>query len=56
MKWYRKAADQGYAPAMTNIGILYYNQEGVKRDLVEAYAWFVRAKLAQIRAPPICCR
>jgi hypothetical protein len=32
---------------MTNIGILYYNQEGVKRDLVEAYAWFVRAKLAQ---------
>jgi hypothetical protein len=31
---------------MTNIGILYYNREGVKRDLVEAYAWFVRAKLA----------
>jgi hypothetical protein len=43
MKWYRQAADQGLASAMTNVGILYYNAESVKRDLVEAYAWFARA-------------
>jgi TPR repeat protein len=36
---------------MTNIGILYYNAQGVKRDLVQAYAWFGRAqKLGDPRA------
>ena len=29
---------------MTNIAILYYNGQGVKRDLSEAYVWFARAK------------
>src|SRR5207248_2229883 len=43
-KWYRKAADEGYAGAMANLGILYYNAQGVKRDLVQAYAWFSRAQ------------
>ena len=43
-KWYRKAADDGYAGAMANLGILYYNAQGVKRDLVQAYAWFARAE------------
>ena len=28
---------------MCNLGILYYNAQGVKRDLVQAYAWFKRA-------------
>ena len=44
LEWYRKAADEGDAGAMNNIGILYYNAEGVERDLVEAYAWFARVQ------------
>jgi TPR repeat protein len=35
---YTKAAQAGYAPALTNPDILYYNALGVKRDLVQAYA------------------
>ena len=31
------------AAAVANIGILYYNAQGVKRDLVEAYVWFSHA-------------
>jgi TPR repeat protein len=52
LKWYRQAADAGYASAMTNIAILYYNGQGVKRDLVQSYVWFARAqKLKDPRAP-----
>ena len=36
---------------MANLGILYYNGQGVKRDLVQAYSWFDRAqKLGDPRA------
>ena len=41
---------------MTNIGVLYYNAQGVERDLVEAYAWFARVRSTAIRAPPTCSR
>ena len=40
MKWYRKAADAGNADAMTSIGVLYHNGEGVTRDYGEAMKWF----------------
>jgi TPR repeat protein/membrane protease YdiL (CAAX protease family) len=38
--WYRKAADQGYAPAQTSLGYLY--QEGIllQRDPVQAVHWY----------------
>ena len=29
VKWYRKAADQGYAEAQSNLGELYANGQGV---------------------------
>ena len=45
-RWYRKAAEQGYAPALTNIGILYYNGQGVKRDLVLAHEYFLLGEKA----------
>jgi TPR repeat protein len=39
--WYRKAADQGYAPAQTSLGYMY--QEGVllQRDPVQAVHWYM---------------
>ena len=41
--WYRKAADQGYAPAQTSLGYLY--QEGIllQRDPVQAVHWYTLA-------------
>ena len=39
-KWFRKAADQGYAMAQYNFGVRYASGEGVARDPVEALAWF----------------
>ena len=40
VKWYRLAADQGFAAAQFNLGTMYYNGQGVPKDLVEAYAWW----------------
>jgi len=41
MKWYRLAADQGYAEAQVNLGMMYYNGgQGVPRDYAEAARWF----------------
>ena len=39
VKWYRKAAEQGHAPAQYNLGAMYGNGEGVPEDYVQAYAW-----------------
>jgi TPR repeat protein len=39
-KWYRKAAEQNYAPAQFNLGRCYAKGEGVKQDYVEACAWY----------------
>src|SRR6185437_8150189 len=44
-KWYRMAAEQGYAPALTNLGVLYYNGQGEKRDLVLAHEYFLLGKM-----------
>ena len=38
-KWYRRAAEQGFATAQVNLGALYARGGGVPKDLVEAYAW-----------------
>jgi TPR repeat protein len=38
-KWYRRAAEQGFATAQVNLGALYSRGGGVPKDLVEAYAW-----------------
>lgn len=42
--WYRKAADQNYAPAENELGNLYWLGEGlVEPDLSQASAWWQRA-------------
>jgi uncharacterized protein len=38
-RWYRKAADKSYAPAMTNLGLLYIRGLGVPQDYVLGYMW-----------------
>ena len=43
LKWYRKAAEQGYAAAQFNVGALYYNGECVEEDEEEALKWFRKA-------------
>ncbi|HSI61657.1 MAG TPA: tetratricopeptide repeat protein, partial [Candidatus Saccharimonadia bacterium] len=41
--WVRKAADQGFAPAQSNLGVLYRNGDGVTRDDAQAAAWYQKA-------------
>ncbi len=43
MKWYRKAANQGVAPAQHNLGLMYENGQGVTQDYVQAQMWFTLA-------------
>ena len=40
MQWFRKAADQNYAPAQCSLGICYAAGAGVPRDYIEAHKWF----------------
>ncbi len=39
VKWFRKAAEQGEAPAQWNLGVMYTFGKGVPEDYVEACAW-----------------
>lgn len=41
--WYRRSAEKGYAPAMNNLGQLYFHGRGTSRDLGEAFRWHMRA-------------
>ena len=38
--WYRKAAEQGYARAQTNLGSLYKDGLGVEPDNEQAVYWY----------------
>ena len=39
-RWYRMAAEQGYAKAQYNLGLMYAKGEGVPEDGVEAVRWY----------------
>eukprot|EP00729_Bicosta_minor_P032465 gene32465-biopygen20867 len=39
-KWFRKAAEAGYAAAQYNLGLMYGTGKGVEQDHVEAVKWF----------------
>ena len=41
-RWYGKAAEQGYADAQINLGLMYQDGRGVVQDHDEA-AWLFRA-------------
>ena len=38
--WYRRAAEQGYALAQNNLGVLYANGQGLPMARVTAFAWY----------------
>ena len=39
VRWYRRAAKQGYAAAQYNLGVKYAQGRGVVKDSVLAYMW-----------------
>jgi TPR repeat protein len=39
VKWYRKAAKQGYPKSQNNLGLMYARGKGVSKDAVLAYMW-----------------
>ena len=43
VKWYRIAADQGYANGQCNLGYMYSNGYGVPQDKTEAVKWYRKA-------------
>ena len=43
VKWYRLAAEQGYAPGQTFLGARYADGEGVREDKAEAVEWYRKA-------------
>ena len=43
VKWYRKAADQGYPAAQYNLGVMYDQGQGVPQDYAEAARWYRKA-------------
>ena len=43
MKWWRKAAEQGYADAQFSLGVAYDNGQGVPQDNDEAVKWYRKA-------------
>ena len=42
-KWFRKEAEQGYAAAQFNLGLIYAKGWGVPEDDAEAMKWFRKA-------------
>ena len=43
VKWYRKAAEQGYVEAQVNLAYCYYEGSGVQQDYAEAVKWYREA-------------
>jgi TPR repeat protein len=43
MRFFRKAADLGDTQAMSNIGVMYDNGEGVPKNAAEAARWYKKA-------------
>jgi hypothetical protein len=41
--WSRKAAEQGYAEAQYNLGVMYLNGLGVRQDYATAMSWYRKA-------------
>ena len=44
-KWYRKSAEQDYAPAQYQMGILYSFGWGVEQDYKQAFKWLKEAAI-----------
>jgi len=49
IKWHRKAAEQGFAGAQGNLGVMYANGEGVRRSGAVAADWYYKAGLSYLK-------
>jgi hypothetical protein len=47
VKWYRKAAEQGFAGAQNNLAVMYEKGLGVPKSDSEAAKWYLRAAVKQ---------
>ena len=43
MRLYQLAAEQGFAQAQSNLGVMYANSQGVPQDYTEAAKWYRKA-------------
>ncbi len=43
MEWYTKAAEQGYAAAQHNLGVMYAHGKGVPENDKIAVKWYTKA-------------
>jgi len=41
---YRLAADNGFAPAMSNLGYLFEHALGMETDIEEAHSWYKKSR------------
>jgi localization factor PodJL len=48
-QWFRRAAEQGYAKAQNNLGVMYEHGRGVPQDSIQAHLWY---NLAAASLPP----
>ena len=55
-KWFHNAADQNYPAAQINLGVFYYNGDGVNKDLMEACTWLLIARAAGIAEAEALCK
>jgi hypothetical protein len=46
VKWYRKAAEQGYVPAQFELGNRYAAGKGTPQNYADAYVWYSLAAAA----------
>jgi hypothetical protein len=47
LRWYRKAAEQGYTAARSALGRMYFEGKGVKQDFAESARWYGCSKPAE---------
>ena len=52
VKWFRKAAEQGYPDAQFALGVAYEEGGGVEQNSVEAFKWFHEAADQGLRLAP----
>ncbi len=43
MRWWRKAAEQGYSDGQNALGVCYYNGRGIKQNKAKAEEWWKKA-------------
>jgi TPR repeat protein len=52
VKWYQLAADQGYAKAQHNLGLMHANGRGLPQDFMIAHQWLELAVQAGTSLAP----